>query len=526
MKHLLNLFRLVALIAAMTVVSLSATPLSAADASIISQVTDLPADAIFLAEEEADDQKTGSNAESLFAIAMGERIEGFCLTCDFIVYFMNGATSFSQSLYDILAEAFPLLVPLMLAIWLGYRVAKMMTVGGEDGLSFIKEMAMKLSLFSVIFILVTGETDRWLWRMSGPEFLGYAFALSGDVRDTSIGYSSLVGVDSSEIGGTGRAVPYKCAEVRTNAGGSAPDGGSMDFVTGGLELTCVTERTHMVGLATGVAVIFSAFSLDDASGRGAIGGAIWLVFTGLMKVMAGTMLLLIFALSAVWMIMLLLDIVVEIMLIAAFSPAIAAVYLWRPTRGIAIKSIKMIFGSMVTAVALSIISVLAYFLLSNIVDVYNATYTSMRPYFSGVDLSPITETSRIERMREFIARTQETDIKNPQIPMNFSTPWFYYICMCGLAIFALGKKLMAMVSQVLGVGGQSELANQATKMTKTAASMSVAAGATALTLGGGAVAMAAPAMAGMATGGGKSALKGIAAAGRATKNIFGGGGSE
>lgn len=489
------------------------------DTAAAAQITELPADSIFLAEDDEDEggsEKTAAKASWLYAVAMGEEKPGFCLTCDFIVYFMAGIANFSQSLFDVLAGAFPMLVSAMIAIWIGYRAAKLMTVGGEDGVSFIKEMVMKLSLFAVVFLLVTGGTDRWLWRMAGPEYMGYALTLAGDVRDGALDASNITGVHGDE-----GAIPFRCTDVRTSAEGAAPDGGSLDFVTSGMKLTCVTERSHMVGIATGIAIIGTAFSKEDAGGKSGVAAAVHILFTGIMKFLAGGMMLIIFTLSAIWMIFLLLDIIVEIMLIAAFSPAIATAYLWRPTRGIAVKAIKMLAGSMVTAVALSVITVMAYFLLSNVVQIYNAVYGDVAGYYAGITMTSIAESSRIEGMREFIARTQETNLARPQIPMNFSTPWFYYLCMTGLAIFALGKKMMAMISQVLGVGGQSELANNATAMTKKAAGLTAGAAFTAASVGGAAAMMLGPSAVGLGAGAGRGVGRGIMAAGRAGKNIFG-----
>lgn len=487
--------------------------------SELAHITALPADIRFLAAEDELDQESSPEATEaaetadrqsrvgsarIFSFAMGER-GGSCLTCDFTGYFMSSMIDFSQVIYDYFAWIFGWATPVMMLIWIGYRVAKMAALGGEDGFSFLKEIAMKTALFVLVFTLISGTSDRFAWRIAGPDLLSFAFDVSGAVRDKAFEMSAANTLGSS-------STPYGCANVKSIMPG-VTFSEDRPFLQSGMQIACVTERTHIVGFASGMAVALNNFTEADF-GR-SLGGLATGIFTGIMKMFVGLFIMVIFTISAIWLLFLILDVVVEIALMAALFPLLAAAYLWRPTRGFATNGLKFSIGAIVTAVGISIISILAYYLNGNIVTIYNATYLTVLEQNEGLNMSPIAMGSEIENLREFILRASERDPTKPSIPIHFGTPWFIYLCMTGVSIFALGKKLIAMLSQVVGIGGQSSLADNATKMAKSAAMLSL--GTTALA--GGAAAMASKPVGRAALGGASSAAGGAVSAG---KNILAG----
>lgn len=472
------------------------------DPIVLSAETEFPEGVRFYDSHGDDGDGDSSVAEWLFKFAMGRTEVGAnnCIACDFMTYFMSAMLSFSQAVYDFWMEFFPAIAPAMMMIWLGYRVAKLAAFGGEDGLGFVKEAAMKLSLFALIFMIATAGSDRYLWNMLGPKYLDYAFTLSSEMRNFALSEASL---SNSADSSSSNEAPFRCGSVVPSITNADIDD---EFVTQALQSACVVERSHAIGVAAAAAVTFSALSTYPESGG--FGGAILYIMQGVIKVMVGLVLMAAYLLSAVWLMFLVLDIIVEVLIIAAFSPVGLIAYLWKPTRGLATKMITMIAGSMATAVTISIVSVLAYYLLGNVITVYNA----MMPAAQGAypNLTQVSS-SGFDGMAEFIRRTQLSGSDVDHIPMTLATPWFLYMAMAGISIFALGKKIMTMISQITGVGGNQELANRAKGLFGTGMKVAAAAGGMA-TMAAGAVAGAvAPAALGAAGG---AAGRGMAAGGQ------------
>lgn len=436
-------------------------------------VTTAPAFAQEAAQEESE---LGSWATQLFKYAMGRSGTASCLTCDFIGYFMLALTNFSATVFDYFLGAFRLIVPVLMAIWIGYRVAKLMSVGGEDGRTFIYSIVTKLTLFAILWMVTTsaigthqGEaingTRYNLWRWTGPVYLETAFELSGDIRDHAITQSSGLGMSGINPG----EAPFGCQNVQP-AVGSIITNADTEYVRAGIEITCVTERTHMIGIASGLAVIFTSWSGSGGLWSQLVGDGLAAgLLLGLVKIFAGAMMMAVYILSAVWLIFLILDVVTRSLITAAFSPVISAMYLFQPTRGFAVSAIKALAGAMITAIALSIIAILSFFLMTNVIEVYNAMWPSLDDNYSDYNLQSIPTDNLIDAFGTFIERIQESRPGEFTIPMDFSTPWFYYICMAGIATFALGKKIIDMLEGMIGYQGAAAFADNALKMTKAGA---------------------------------------------------------
>jgi hypothetical protein len=472
-------------------------------------------------------------AEMLLFYAMGGE-NNSCLSCDVLAYFMIGLSSFSKTIAVYFTTAFSVVAPVMMAIWIGYRVARLMVGGGEDGKAFIMSVVQKFSLFTVIWIVTTTtlgsamgpggviNTNRpMLWDWVGPTYLDFAFDLSGSVRNFAISEAASDTGGVSDVG-RGGSTPFGCGGVETTGGSLQTIAGTineMAFMQSAMEVGCVTERIHMVGISSGIAMIYSAANgqtTDDGSFTARAAKAILL---GLVKIGAGTMMLTVFVLSAVWLIFLILDIVVRGMITAAFSPVLALLYLWQPTRSIASGAIRGLGGALVTAVAISIVTILAYFLLTQVVDIYNALQPMVAAAATGADaanIQQVTEPTRAREFSTFVARIQETDPEKPYIPMDLSTPYFYYMCLAGITVFSLGKKIIAMLEGMVGSQGFSAMADNAMSMTRTAAGFGMAATGIAA-VGARVVAGGATGGIGMAAGAVKNGLGG-------TKNPMAGGG--
>jgi hypothetical protein len=476
-----------------------------------------------------DDIERGSYAETLFRYAMGT--EGnTCISCDLLAYFMVGMTKFSESVFTYFLGFFKVVVPVMVAIWIGYRVAKLAVAGGEDGREFIKSIVQKLSLFVMVWLITTatlggqhpGQASTneraFLWETVGPTYLYYAFKLSGEIRNQSIAAASS---SSSRMGDLGRdgATPFNCTAPQTSTGPITDmiSGVSVNYIQQAMEIGCVTERTHMIGIASGVAIMFTSYN-GAASDSGVQSFSSWLIF-GLVKVFCGAMLMAVFIMSCVWLVFLTLDVVTRGLVTAAFAPVIMGLFLWKPTRDIAVNAIKGMGGAMITAIAITIVSVLAYFLIVNTVDVYNALVPLLQSTYPDMTIDRL-DGDRNSQFARFISRIQESDRTRPAIPMNLSTPYFFYMCLSGIAIFSLGKKIVAMLSGLVGAQGFSAFADNALSMGRTGAIGGMAGagiGLVALKTTGGLLAGPAGFL-GKAAGG--AAVGGVAAGGNMLQNMM------
>ncbi len=425
----------------------------------------------------------------LFSYATG----GSCITCDFMAYFMNGLTEFSLAVYEFFHSMFMGIVPFTIAIWIGYRAAKILAFGGEDGRAFIYSIVQKLALFSIIFLALSvsvgddnsadAPTEHFAWNTVGPHYLGYIFDISSALRNESL---RVPGVADDVLEGAadadGNRSPYDCGVVNP-ATGTAAMSARYPYIAKGVEISCVTERTHLIGISTGLAVIFSSWSPAGLSLIDIAGFAKALLL-GVVKIIMGIFMMAVYLLSAVWLIFLTLDIVTRVMMTAAFLPVLATMYLYVPTRGMAGNAAKAFFTTAMTAVALSIVSVLAIFLMANTITVYEALYPNLGSgHYSGYRMEDISAATKILEIREFITRVQESDTQQPRIPMDFGSPWFYYMALSGIAIFAVGKKIISMLEQIMGFQGISAFADAATKHFKTAAYAGAAGGALGLMAG-------------------------------------------
>jgi hypothetical protein len=223
----------------------------------------------------------------------------------------------------------------------------------------------------------------------------------------------------------------------------------------------------MVGIATGMAVLVTSGKDMDLNAIG-IGMAI-------IKMISGLFLMVIFGLSAIWFVFLILDVAVRGFITAAFSPLIATLALFHPTRYIAVSAVKSMAGAVMTAIGIGIVSTLAYFLLTNTVNVYNDLVPVYADKFGDKPLTPveIVNGNSIRAYEMFLVRIQSSEPTIDSIPMDLGTPWLWYLVLSGLAIYSLGKKIIAMLENMIGVGGMSAMADNAMKMTQTGVSLSM-----------------------------------------------------
>ena len=441
--------------------------------------------------EEAEDRLREAREGKPWALIVFDfAIQGDrCLSCDFLAYFMVGLADFSILIYQYFYNAFLILVPMVLLLWIGWRVAKMMVMGGEDGKQFLYEFVSKTTLFVFLWLIALGSGtagNKFLWTVTGPLYLDYSFRLSNELRTYALTATS--GADTTNLMGSADAgSPLLCEGVGIPPAVGADVGtlpAEYAFVTNAMKVGCATERVHVMGIATGVSVSTNAFSATDinfirAPRDSAIG-----VFTALIRLALGVFIIVVYGLSALWLIFLILDVVVRGMITAAFSPLLLGLFLLQATRSVTINAVKAVAGAFFTSIAIAVVGILAFVLITNTVDVYNNSHELVEAGYDnyGGDLSPIGSSDPVAGMRELIQRVGETP-ENNGIPMDFGAPWTWYLMFVGIAVFALGKKMIMMLEGLIGAGASqlSAFADSALKATRMGAGAgSLAAGATAV----------------------------------------------
>jgi hypothetical protein len=356
--------------------------------------------------------------------------------------------------------------------------------GGEDGKGFLFSVVGKVALFAVIWLVALGanNNNRYLWDISGPMFLDFSFSLSNAVRETALTNSGVVNIATTST--------LFCPSVKTPMTDAQASGATeYPFVEDAMKLGCATERVHFMGVAAGIAILLSekggSLSITDFASWG------FYLLNLFVSLILGIFIIVTFVLSAVWLIFLILDVIVRALITAAFSPIIIAMFLYQPLRGISVNALKMLIASAVTALSIGLVGILAFVLVTNAVNVYNATFPDVNAGYNNYNLSAVTAGGGdpVAQMRSFLERVEigSTD-ENRGIPLDAGSPWFWYLAFVGIAIFALGRKIITMLEQAVGGAGMSAMADRAVSMTRAGTKMGVM-GATAGTaiLGGAAV---------------------------------------
>lgn len=436
----------------------------------------------------ATEDQGGRTALALLDYSLGLNNNNNCLTCSFIQQFLVALTSFSAAVFMYFRAFFVAILPLVMAIWIAWSVGRIMITGASDGRDFALSVIRKSTLFFflwIVMIIDTGSTstdptetmtittpqDPWAWF--GPNALEYGFQLGNEVRNITAGSLTLTGVGSGGSESLEQQVGFNCEDIADLNPQLASDPDAYGFAYQASEVSCAVERTHMVGIAAGLAMIEGAWSQIVApsvwspSSFGAFFGSF---LNAIILTIIGMCMIIVFALSAIWFIFLVLDIVVKVLIIAAVSPLLMIFALLQPTRQYAWQAVKGTIGALVTALGLAIVASLAFYLVINISNVYN---TANNIYDPG--LVDINAGNGVAGLREFIYRMQIDNPQDPElIPMNLTTPWFHYMILVSLAIFALGKKIISMIESIIGAQAMSEMADNAKKLAVLGGAMGIA----------------------------------------------------
>jgi hypothetical protein len=482
-------------------------------------------------------------AVRMFYFSMGLTADGtaaaeaYCLTCDYITHITTALATFSASLFTFFQGWFVSLAPLLLSSWVGWQVLLLSLKGGEGGGPFAKEMLKKFGLFFVLWVLLfdgfglmgpqlpgTGTTGATYfagpaWHTLGPETMRLSYAIGGDVRN---------GAAENLLAFSGQSVdtrPFQCQGLNDRVRALVRNDSLNATVQAITQTACVMERVHSVGLASAVGIATSIWGQVLYTGEGmaaAIVGSI-----------AALLLAVIYFYSMMWFIFVLVDVAIRAFIIAAISPLLALAALFQSTREIAMAGFRNLIAVPVVAFVLGVFAVLGFILILNVPTVYE---TSRVIYGQSINLQmqPIEASSMVDRFVELLERAQLEKIDARYIAFDLLSPWVVYLLITGLMMSVLGRKLLAVISEILGIEGTYEMADNMRGLITKGAVVGVGVGAAMTAVASVPVAGAAGAAGSVAAKGagagitkagtafGKSAMgRGVRAAGSSFRNTMG-----
>jgi hypothetical protein len=433
----------------------SSIPLCADSEGVIYRADEIEAETreANIAEREANE--VGA-AALLFYYSMGRGPDGLpsadpsCMSCDFIFVFQDILTDVSQNLFAMWLIFFATLAPLILTIWILGKSMGHMFNGGQDRADFWKGIFKKMALFVLAWLVLVGSLqtsaiqngnvpdNQYAWHIAGPGLLEASFSLANDSRDIA---TAAVGASGAPLADS---TPFLCEGIGSGATAITDDEVLERAFSVVAETGCIIERMHAMLIATSLATIISSWTQLDFTGAG--------LGTAFTKFAFGVALLVMAFGSFIYLLFLLLDVVVKALIVAAFLPLIVLMLLFQPTRPHAQTALTYLIAAPAVAFSLGIVAVMAFFLITQSVRVYNATFGS----FSVVvrrELQPIEGGDIVQQFGEFLRRVQMDTSMQEAIPMYIAAPWFMYFFFVSIAVFTLGKMIVSTIGQVLEVEG-------------------------------------------------------------------------
>jgi hypothetical protein len=461
------------LVAVLLVVALGfvGDPASAAvcneDVPGASQCTPAPDPAL----EQPEDK---SYAVSIYDYAMGTT-NGGCFSCVFVQEFLLAISSFSVALFGYFAQWFAVLMPLIFALWLAAETVKFFWSGGENGQGFAMKFGARGGLFVLMWlVLFQGATPNTTqvatpvnaqapWTWFGPEALRFGFSASADARSEAVGSLTVGGASVRE------KIGFNCRGIARGNTTLEANPGPLAYIYYAAEMACSVERSHFVPIAGGFAMMDSAFS--SVEGRlnafkmvlDLFGAMIIATFAVLLMVMA--------ALSMIWMVFLILDVVVKFMVIAAIMPVLIGMAFLAWGRKYFFNAVRQLVGGLATLLGISIATAISFYLLANTVAVYNSNFLA---YDAALEVIPTADL--FSDLRELVRRLALHSSDPQRIPMTMGTPWFWYLLLVCASNLVLSKKIISVFENITGARGLTEMADMAKRTAAVGGLMAAGAG--------------------------------------------------
>ncbi|QFT92069.1 hypothetical protein FIU86_04385 [Roseovarius sp. THAF9] len=400
-----------------------------------------------------------------------------CFSCNFIGYFFVAVFRVVEAFFIYTASVLKALLPIIMMIWLGFEAAKLMFKAGENGRDFIERIAKKMAIFVLVWLpLVAVQTTfdgrpvPSAYRTMGPGVIEFSFGYADAART-----GGMEAVSGAFSGGTG-AADLGCSGTELLEDLSL---GNEAAYAAPLKMICVFERSFIMQIAGGFAIVESAFYTEDSGGFfSRLTDTVASALAALVKIFFAIFLILIPALmTLIWIIALVIGAVVRVLIIAAFGPLILAGLLFDTTRSFAGAAVRFVAATCMKVFGLSLLALTAYVMTTFGVEVYNQNRALMDARYETITLTPIPENPPVktgnralDQQRELIRRMSTKVLKEGEegIPMPLWSPLVWWMVAYNVFIAGLGVVIIRNIEQAMSVSGLSAFADNTTRMAKTA----------------------------------------------------------
>lgn len=396
-----------------------------------------------------------------------------CISCSMVGYLLDLITILTRGMAVYLSTSLAVLLPIAVLIWIGFKTAALLANAGENGVPYIKIILKKLVLFSFAWMVIvavpanfSGQPTTQAWTLLGPDVLNTAYKYAAEVRSGAI---------AATRGSYDSHPDLNCDGRKLARASNLPFDEPMYAAI--MSLTCSTERSMLIPLAAGEAMIDAAY-IDESggwfhklwSGAGAIVSTIIRsIYALVVLVLAG--------LVGLWLLALIVGSFTRILIIAAFGPLLFAALLFEFSRGYAMGAIRILVATSLKVIGIGIVSVMVFFISAKTVDVFNNNYMNYQVSYPSANMTEITLSDGdkktgvplLDKQRVFLKRVETYALQNgdPSVPMPISSPWVLWILATPIIAYGLGNVLIRNIESALNVQGLSSFADSVLSMAKT-----------------------------------------------------------
>jgi hypothetical protein len=388
---------------------------------------------IFAAAAHADTTSPSSEAPSWV-----QNFATGCWACDVLNQIGNTGLSVADQIFQTLSGSLATLLGLIMAVWILIFAGRMFLPfgpGGQVGSAW-NEGAKKLLHFALVLAFLQGSQAFWDYVFT--PLLSSGMAIAGTIAGLN--------VTSTAVGST---TPWSIGGATSNSTASSPYCASNTSGTG-----LAGAQSVMQQIDCPLAGIQSAFAMGMAVGVARIASSpvcpptSWLDVTAVAKtfhdtlmspqqilvnLITGLIIIIIYFFGYALFPILLVDVLMRSIIIAAVSPVAIAASLFHPTRRIADRAIWGLVQSGMTMMFAAIVAAIGK---AGILGVFSQISVSGPPISDWSSLS--------------------TALANPctsGLYFDFGTPVFYELAGLGIIIVFMMRQAAGMASQFTGVSG-------------------------------------------------------------------------
>lgn len=349
-----------------------------------------------------------------------------CWACNVFNLVTTIGLSYADQAFATLANGMTLLIGLVMALWLLFFAAKLFLPFGSPGSAHWNEGAAKL--FKLVFVLAFLQTSGPFWDYIFIPLISAGMGIASEMARTTDGFE-------------------------TDAGGTSeqPPNGSVDYCSGNVPLPSnikgmTASATQAAQAMTQMDCPMSKIQSEFAKGM-VLGDSImmqstcsnipiWGLIKGFNYLIAGLLLWAVFAFGSVMFPLLLVDVIMRVVLVAATSPISIAASLFKETSSITSKaawslvqsSLTLVFGAALCGIAKAAMA----YVISSIPTNNN---------------KPLTNWDALTRAIE--------DPCSAGLSLGFTSANYYLLLGSGILLIFMMRKASSLAAELTHAGGST-----------------------------------------------------------------------